>query len=100
MRAARAGRGVWDGGWLIGVAQINVSRFPVKASLLLRTPAARNLPFGAGKQHRQAVIERCSLLVTKTDLKRQAYTLPLIAPIEVPFPEKDSRGWKLMQGET
>ena len=21
-------------------------------------------------------------------------------PVEVPFPEKDSRGWKLMQGET
>jgi hypothetical protein len=68
------------------IAQIaSVSRFPVKVSLILRTPAARNIPFGAGKQQRQAVIERCSLLTTKTDLKRRAYVIPLIPTM----PKKD-----------
>src|SRR5258708_8657218 len=68
------------------MAQIDsVSRFPVKVSLILRTPAARNIPFGAGKRQRQAVIERCSLLTTKTDLKRRAYVIPLIPTM----PKKD-----------
>ena len=68
------------------IAQIaRVSRFPVKVFLILRTPAARTIPFREGKQQRQAVIERCSLLTTKTDLRRQAYVIPLIAPM----PKKD-----------
>lgn len=62
-----------------------LSRFRTSTAFILRTPAATNIKFLEGKQQHVAVIERCSLLTTKAEVLRQAYSIPLMALM----PKKD-----------
>ncbi|GHO48466.1 hypothetical protein [Ktedonospora formicarum] len=64
---------------------VRLSRFRTSTSFILRIPATTNIKFLEGKQQHLAIIERCSLLTTKAEVLRRAYSIPLMALM----PKKD-----------